>query len=247
MTRARVPTTQRWWANRAPCCPIALVVIALLWPVGARSQRVPCQGDSDAAQIADALRRIERSVDPCLESAQVINVLATFEHCATTSYQICTSNQIDRNVFDRPLGTRGEALPRTITWNPELRSELDRGCDGVPGKPVLRDPTASLLHEIVHAVQDCMGLNPGEHELEAVRIENIYRRAAGLCQRSGYGDDPLPAQTVRICTAGDCPCSAPPEDPQARVVQKHVAPSRIPADGASSTATAASYGPLQPH
>jgi hypothetical protein len=171
-------------------------------------------------------------------------VLTAFEHCSMTSYQICTSDTIDRNVFDRPIGTHGEVLPRTITWNPALRSELELGCDGIPGKPVLRDPTASLLHEIVHAVQDCEGLNPGEHELEAVRIENIYRRAAGLCQRSSYGDDPLPAQTVRVCSAGDCPCSAPPEDPRGRLVQQYDPALRVHGDGA--TAAAAQDNPLQP-
>ena len=71
---------------------------------------------------------------------------------------------------------------------------------------VTRDPTASLLHEIVHAVHDCEGLDPGAHELDAVRIENIYRRAAGLCQRTGYGDVPLPAAMVRVCDSA--PASA---------------------------------------
>jgi hypothetical protein len=42
-----------------------------------------------------------------------------------------------------------------------------------------------------------------------VRIENIYRRAAGLCQRHGYGEAVLPASMVRLCTAGECPCSIP--------------------------------------
>ena len=30
------------------------------------------------------------------------------------------------------------------------------------------------------------GDNPGEDEIEAVRIKNNYRRAAGLCQRGRY-------------------------------------------------------------
>jgi hypothetical protein len=100
-------------------------------------------------------------------------------------------------VFDRPVDHHGRPLRRTIGWNPALRSELEPGRDGDPGEPLRRDPTASLLHELVHAAHDCQGLNPGEHEFEAVRIENIYRRAAGLCQRPGYGDEPLPASAVR--------------------------------------------------
>jgi hypothetical protein len=58
---------------------------------------------------------------------------------------------------------------------------------------MLRDPTASLVHELAHAAQDCSGLNPGEHELEAVRIENIYRRASGLPS----GPVRQPARTAR--------------------------------------------------
>ena len=77
---------------------------------------------------------------------------------------------------------------------------------------VTRDPIASLLHELVHAVQDCEGLNPGEHELEAVRVENIYRRAAGLCQRTGYGAMALPSDQIRICTEAICSCLPPATD-----------------------------------
>ncbi len=241
MTGAHVSaTTQR------PSCvllpvrgSIALMLIALLWPVGARSQYIPCDRDAHASAVADALGRIERSVDPCGESAQVVDVLTKFAHCSTTAYRICTSLTIDRNLFDRPSEPPGEASPRTITWNPELRTELELGCDGDPRRPVLRDPTASLLHEIVHAVQDCAGLNPGEHEMEAVRIENIYRRAAGLCQRSGYGDAVLPARMARVCSATSCPCSAPPEAPGNHVVHRPEIPSRgQPADGSQSSATA---------
>jgi hypothetical protein len=54
-------------------------------------------------------------------------------------------------------------------------------------------------------------MNPGEHELEAVRIENIYRRAAGLPQRRGYGELALPAQMVRLCGSGACSCAVPME------------------------------------
>ena len=237
MTRAGVSATPERWATKATHRTIPFVVVAAFWPMAARSQPVSCPGDSPA--VAAALKRIERSVDPCGESGQVIDVLTRFKQCSMTGYQICTSERIDRNVFDRPIGTHGEALRRTITWNPALRSELEMGCDGVSGKPVLRDPTASLLHEIVHAVQDCMGLNPGEHELEAVRIENIYRRAAGLCQRRGYGDDPLPPQAVRLCSGAACPCSVPEDRASAGVAQQHDDASGIPADGASSTAAAA--------
>ena len=185
----------------------AVVALLLLGPRDAHSQPVSCP--TDAQKITDALSAMRRVVDPCGESSQVLEVLRRLERCPKTGYQICVSTEVSRNVFDRPLRDAGELPRATITWNPELRSELEETCDGNPAMDVRRDPTASLLHELVHAVQECEGLNPGEHELETVRIENIYRRAAGLCQRSGYGEVPLPPQMVRICRAGDCPCSVP--------------------------------------
>lgn len=216
----------------ARCCrgaaAVIVGIIASLWPVRVQSHPIPCAGDSDAQQIAQAMSRLARSVDPCGESRQVVAVLNKFERCTNATYQICTNTHLDRNVFDRPIGQGGEALPRTISWNPELRSELERGCNADAQKPVVRDPTASLLHEIVHAVQDCEGLNPGEHEFEAVRIENIYRRASGLCQRGGYGNDTLPVEMVTICTAGDCACSHPAANPDGSLVHEQEAP--VPID-----------------
>src|SRR5262249_42721705 len=92
---------------------------------------------------------------------------------------------------------------------------------------------------IVHAVDDCRGLNPGEHELDAVRIENIYRRAAGLCQRSRYGDELLPDDAIRPCAAGGCACARPPDD--TRAVSPLPSPSRrAGATQAADTARASS-------
>jgi hypothetical protein len=186
---------------------LVFCVVLLTTKVG-QAQLVPCHQPSDAEHIANALAQIAHSVDPCGDSAQVIEVLETLERCTKTTYQICTNAQIDRNLFDRPTVEVGGALGRTINWNPTLRSQLEPRCDGDPAQPLLRDPTASLLHELVHAAHDCLGINPGEHEIEAVRIENIYRRAAGLCQRGGYGEEPLPAQLVKACLPGNCPCSS---------------------------------------
>jgi hypothetical protein len=186
---------------------IVVGLVVLVGPLTIGAQPVPC--NTDNAAIAAALSRIRSSVDPCGESPQVAQVLEQLAHCTQTRYRICTDTHIDRNVFDRPHGERDDENVTTITWNPELHSPIDQGCDGDPTKPVDRDPTASLLHELVHALQACEGLNPGEHELEAVRIENIYRRAAGLCQRQSYGDQVLPPEMVKLWDAENCSCSAP--------------------------------------
>src|SRR5262249_19576092 len=171
-----------------------LLVVLVAAPPAARSRAVRHGPEPDA--VEDAIHRIHESVDPCGETGAVRAVLRRLERCG---YEVRTSTTAEQNLFDR----------RTITWNPDLRSQLEPACDDDPATPVLRDPTASLLHELVHAADDCEGLNPGEHELDAVRIENIYPRAAGLCQRTRYGDAPLPASTTRSCAdptgTGGCP------------------------------------------
>ena len=164
----------------------SLVLVLVGAPPAARSHAVRHRHEPEAGAVADAIRRIEESVDPCGETGAVRSVLRRLERCG---YDVRTSATAERNLFDR----------RTITWNPDLRSELEPACEDDPATPVLRDPTASLLHELVHAADDCEGRNPGEHELDAVRIENVYRRAAGLCQRTRYGDAPLPASMTRRC------------------------------------------------
>ena len=180
--------------------------VALL-STAADAQLAACGSDGDASAIGNALRAIRQSADPCGESPELTAMLAVIEHCASGPSRICTDPTIHRNLFDRQT----TAAPRTITWNPVLRSVLEPTCSDEPDEQILRDPTASLVHELAHAAQDCEGLNPGEHELDAVRLENVYRRAAGLCQRQEYGDDRLPAEMLRTCTRTNCSCSTPPQ------------------------------------
>lgn len=187
---------------------IGLVVFISAWTSPATARLVSCADDGGA--IAAALAELRHSVDPCGESADIQAVLDKIERCTGSVYNVCTDPTATRNVFDRPMSHFGLAAARTITWNPKLQTEVELECAGDSTQPLSRDPTASLLHELVHAAQDCDGLNPGEHELEAVRIENIYRRAAGLCQRIGYGAEPLPAAMVVSCATRPCSCSTPP-------------------------------------
>jgi hypothetical protein len=178
-------------------------LLLVLGPARVGSQLIPCGQGSDATRIGEALDRIRDSVDPCGESPELVRMLDALASCTTARYEICTTTNATRNLFGRPRGENG-----TITWNPDLRTELERVCADDPLQPVMRDPTASLVHEIVHAVHDCDGLVSGEDELEAVRIENIYRRAAGLCRRVRYGDEELPREAVKPCAAGVCACGA---------------------------------------
>src|SRR5690349_6998251 len=97
---------------------------------------IPCTG-ADGPRIATALARIRTSVDPCGDTAELTTLLDRVVRCRTAGYEICTSTTVDRNVYDR----------RVITWNPDLRTALDTSTK--------RDPVASLVHELVHAVDDC--------------------------------------------------------------------------------------------
>ncbi len=202
-----------------PACLLLLSAMGMVLlgaAVAARAEGPPvvCDAPARQARVMRALVDIETSIDPCGGSAEVRALLRKFRACTVHRYQVCTDFQADRNSIDRPDGADADRV-RTISWNPALRTPLERGCDGDPDAAVDRDPTASLLHEVAHAVQDCEGLDPGEHEFEAVRIENIYRRAKGLCQRTKYGDTPLPQRFRVVCDPGSCSC-APAAEPFGR-------------------------------
>jgi hypothetical protein len=238
------------WPRRFARRSAWLFALAILQLFGfgstpARSELVSCGADGRA--LDDALMRIRLSVDPCGESAEIRELLDRVERCTDGRYTVCVDPGAERNVFDRPPAENGDALRRTITWNPELRTDLEATCAGDRDNPVRRDPTASLLHELVHAAQDCAGVNPGDHELEAVRIENIYRRAVGLCQRTGYGDEPLPPDMKRLCEPRACSCSIPemPEAAVARMADPQTGAQPTDAVGASHAADHSQGSDLQ--
>ncbi len=200
----------------SPSIRILIPTLALLVrPFPAQGRTDTCN-PMDRAAIAESLTMIARSTDPCGDSAEVRAVLRKVKQ-SPVLYRICTDVDADRNSFDRSSDKNGN-VSRTITWNPELRNELELGCDGDAHKPVLRDPRASLLHELAHAAQDADGLDATQHEMDAVRIENIYRRAAGICQRAHYGNDALPVSMTKVCNPGECLCSLPAQHPRSQVV-----------------------------
>lgn len=211
----------------------AAAVLLLAFVAGVRGELVPSGEPSDARRVEAALAQLRAAVDPCGESPEVSAVLDALAACRGTRYQIRVSAAADRNLFDRP-SPRDRV--RTIIWNPDLRTELEPRCDRRPAA-VHREPSASLLHELVHAVHDCAGLDPGRYELEAVRIENVYRRAAGLPQRGGYGGDTLPAAMRRLCEPGACSCGIPsaPDVPAVAGGSDSPLPTEPVADGERST------------
>jgi len=220
---------------------VALVLLLAKLPAAAR-----CQAGASQEEVDAALAVVQRSVDPCGGSAELVSTLRAFARCGAGAYPICLDRASQRSFIDQ--GTRNGVEVTTITWNPELRTELEADCSGDASRPVLRDPTASLLHEIVHAVQDCEGLVPADHEFEAVRIENIYRRARGLCQRTRYGSDVLPASMVVSCVPGHCSCERESADliqaavPAAPHPGRAAAPARRESRSAGDTRTRSALG-----
>ena len=161
----------------------------------------PCERPAAMPAVQAALTAIERTVDPCGDDAELADVVRRFRRCTTSGVRVCLDREATRNVTEY-----GAEHGTTITWNPRLRTELERRCATDPARPVLREPVASLLHELVHVVQACDGLDPADHELEAVRLENVFRRARGLCQRTRYGDVELPPGMLVACEPGQCSC-----------------------------------------
>ena len=172
---------------------MALLVATAALPATAAEH---CQPPETMPAVRAALADIERVTDPCGESAELADVVRRFRHCAEAGVRVCLDREATRNVTEY-----GPEQDTTITWNPRLRTTLERRCAADPARPVVREPVASLLHELVHVVQACDGLDPADHEFEAVRLENVYRRARGLCQRTRYGDVRLPPEMMLACAS----------------------------------------------
>jgi hypothetical protein len=171
--------------------PIAILLLGM----SANAAPARCEHPAGTAQIESAFETIRRSIDPCGESGQLVDLLDRFERCAAR-YHISIDLTASRNL----LQPRGVEQTGTIIWNPELRSELEAGCDGDATREVTRDPVASLLHELVHAVDDCEGRDAASRELDAVRLENVYRRP------------PASASAPRTAIAGSTPYRSTPAD-----------------------------------
>jgi hypothetical protein len=189
---------KRWVMSAAHACARALLMLVMVAPWAESADAASCDAPAER-EVQAALAAIERSVDPCGASAELRRVVDAFRSCWGDTCRVCVDRSRERNTTER--GDPGE--PITITWNPELRTELERGC-GDAATAVRRDPIASLAHELVHVAQAVSGSEFGE--TDAVRVENIYRRANGLCQRTRYGADPLPRAMLIECTPEHCAC-----------------------------------------
>lgn len=87
----------------------------------------------------------------------------------------------------------GTGTGSTTKWEPNGTEKYD--------EDVNRDPTAALLHELVHACDADKGTRDGsvdagsgikKNEIETTKKENAYRKEKGLPERQKYGGKPLP-------------------------------------------------------
>jgi len=108
-----------------------------------------------------------------------------------------TTSASDEDGKSKDAGGTGKGTNSTVTWDPEYK---DKYADGTP-----RDPCASLLHELRHALDGVTGTrdprpDPGSkipmNEVKACTEENRYRKDRGLPQRTQYGDKKLPASAM---------------------------------------------------
>ena len=142
------------------------------------------------------------------DTADILNQLnqpAPASHRVTiepTAGGVNTTTPADNGANLQPGGGPGPGSDSTINWNP---TNVNPFSDGTP-----RDPCASLLHEMKHALDMDRGqLNnnlfaplpqPGSGiqtcEVDACQEENKYRKKAGLPQRRQYGGRDLPPGAI---------------------------------------------------
>jgi hypothetical protein len=173
--------------------------IALYFPPGSSKDDVDClQKDWDAA------RAIIKKTDPVLSA-----MIDSLEGSEVTHWI--------EFIHDNPTTSEGyDEHYQVIKWNPEAGERY-------PTTGLCKDPVASLVHELYHALENQASVaSPiGEgilqtdrkisnadtnyiplSEVDATTAENLYRRLNGLCIRTHYGAIPLPAS--KWGSAGIC-------------------------------------------
>ena len=173
-----------------------LFIICMIQNTRATIVVVPPDDPSEATCFAQgvfaALNQI-RVTDP--ELGAMIDALesSTIRHTIKQTRGITTSEGDDDDHH------------QDVFYNPRLNKQF-------PGDGVCVDPIAALLHELYHAFENQNGTLQANREdtsvngikkseLNAVNVENLYRRLHGLCPRTQYGAKKLPAQDL----IGACP------------------------------------------
>ena len=181
----------------------AAALLAHAAPSKAAIQVDSTASDADKKALAAALEDLKKNplgkviVESLERSPRTVTITFTKENLGE---QTAASDLNDASLRGYGRFTRvGPGSDSTVTWNSTDHEEFheDRGV-GV-------DPTAALLHELSHALDDAYGrLDQTEHgntgieeaEVRATRDENVYRVWKGLPQRRHYGvgKDEVPSE-----------------------------------------------------
>ena len=150
----------------------------------------------------------QKAVNACLDKIRADgddakSILQALEDSAR-DHQIKPGNGVNGTVADDSKDSRskddggtGKGTTSTTEWDPTLTKPYADG--------VARDPCATLLHELRHALDADEGSmdyrrDPDtkiqNQELKASTAENRYRKNQGLPQRTMYGKTKLPKSAI---------------------------------------------------
>jgi hypothetical protein len=155
--------------------------------------------DGDAAFKGKVEACLEKFNGSDAETKKIIDDLKTPP--AKKDHKIQKSDKKNSTDYDSEndansaaAGGTGAGTGTTTNWDPEW---TDPYADGTK-----RDPCASLLHELRHALDGEKGTRDPrvdaathikQNEIDASKEENRYRKKQGLPQRGKYGEHDLPA------------------------------------------------------
>ena len=165
---------------------LSVVFLALVLAPAATAHIV-IQGDAAfVAAVEECLERIANSGGTAgANVSQLTNSNNIHTITQTTGLSSCSPS-------NGTNATNGTGTGSTTNWDPNYSG---------PSGGVANDPCATLAHELDHAAHNDNGTNDftstGHNgiptaEIEACGVENEYRRANGLPERTHYGGRRLP-------------------------------------------------------
>jgi hypothetical protein len=194
----------------------AAMFLSIMIGISAGAEIVPTGEDCYTNEVELALQAISGS------SPELSDLVATLTQIQGLRVEIQlvrgTAAILEVSEANLPDGTKSSLIK--IGWDPD-------GVSGVPAwsfrgrmpderyqDGVCLDMTAALAHELQHAYDLYVGFPSSEDdasgiwtsEIDAVHLENKYRKANGLCLRTTYGSSKVPGVPA---ATGKCAMTAP--------------------------------------
>jgi len=177
------------YAGAGPESGLARAHVVALPAAPARAATNEVEGD-DA--FKETVRRALEVIGGTETGKTVLDKLRASKNTHTIRKTRIPSGSKNTPDNSRKAGNRSGTGTTTL-WDPKGTRRYDRD--------VRRDPTAALLHELVHACDADLGTRDASvdpdskikrNEIRATRIENNYRAEKNLPPRQKYGGKPLP-------------------------------------------------------